>query len=234
MQTGPEQALAPARCMSTAVKRPPGLRSATTGVRAEMGSKSSMPMRDARLVRDREKVQDRVRRAGRRRRRRRSRSRSTSRVMNDARPQVLLDEAHHGRCRRRAPRRPCAGRWPGTSLAPMRRHAEERDRRGHRVRGVLAAAGAGAGTRVVLEHAQVALRHLAGRVRAHGLEHVLDGHVASLEASGSDRAAVEHQGRDIEPRQRHHGAGEGLVAPGERDDAVEHVRHARRARSSRR
>ena len=36
-------------------------------------------------------------------------------------------------------------------------------------------------------------------------------------------AAVEHHARDVEPQQRHGGAGNGLVAGHQRHDAVEHV-----------
>ena len=39
------------------------------------------------------------------------------------------------------------------------------------------------GHALVLEHAQLALAHLPGRVRADGLEDVLDGDVAPLEAA---------------------------------------------------
>ena len=54
---------------------------------------------------------------------------------------------------------------------------------------------------------------LAGGVGADGLEHLLDGDALAVEVAGQDRAAVEHHAGDVEPAQRHHGAGDRLVAP---------------------
>jgi hypothetical protein len=65
---------------------------------------------------------------------------------------------------------------------------------------------------------------LAGRVRADGLEDVADRDVAALEVTGRDGAAVEQQAGDVEPGERHHGAGDRLVAGREADDRVEEVR----------
>ena len=117
------------------------------------------------------------------------------------------------------------GSVAGTSLAPMRREAEERRCAVAMVFAVYCPPHAPAPGHAWSSSTRRSLSViLPGGVRADGLEHVLDGHVASLEASGGDGAAVEHQRRDVEPRQGHHRAGDGLVAPGERDDAVEQVR----------
>jgi hypothetical protein len=60
-------------------------------------------------------------------------------------------------------------------------------------------------------------------VRADRLEDLLHGHGLAVEVAGRDRAAVEHQRGQIEARQRHHGAGDRLVAARDRDHRVEHV-----------
>ena len=64
---------------------------------------------------------------------------------------------------------------------------------------------------------------LAGGVGADGLEHVLDRHVLAAVAARRDRAAVEHQARQVEARERHHAARDRLVAARERDHGVEQV-----------
>ena len=65
---------------------------------------------------------------------------------------------------------------------------------------------------------------LAGGVRADRLEHLLDRHLGALVVAGPDRAAVEHQAGDVEPRERHHRAGDRLVAAADHDERVEQVR----------
>jgi hypothetical protein len=55
------------------------------------------------------------------------------------------------------------------------------------------------------------------------LEHVLHRDVASLKPAGGDRPAVEDDARDVEPGERHDGAGNGLVAPDEHNQTVEAV-----------
>ena len=47
---------------------------------------------------------------------------------------------------------------------------------------------------------------------AHGLEHVLDGDVLSVEATGEDRTAVNEDGRGVEADHGHHHARQGFVA----------------------
>ena len=103
------------------------------------------------------------------------------------------------------------------------RDAERLEGAGHRVRRELAAAGAGAGAGDVLELAELLVGDVAGRVGADRLEEVDDRDVLAVEAAGGDRAAVEHQAGDVEAGQRHHRAGDRLVAGGERHDRVELV-----------
>ena len=76
--------------------------------------------------------------------------------------------------------------------------------------------------------------HLAGRVRADRLEHVLDRDVVALERARRDRAAVEHDAREVQPRQRHQRAGDRLVAAAQHHHARRGDGRARPARSSRR
>ena len=115
-----------------------------------------------------------------------------------------------------------------------RRQPQHLARHRHRVGGELAAAGARARTGDVFQRAQVALGDAAGRARADRLEHVLDRDVLAAEVARHDRPAVEHQPRQIEPRQRHHRPRDGLVAARQRDDAVAHGAAAPPARSNRR
>ena len=71
---------------------------------------------------------------------------------------------------------------------------------------------------MVFEIFQFGVRHLAGRMLADCLEHVLNGHVVPLELARHDRPAVEHERRDVQACERHDGAGDGLVATGQSDD----------------
>jgi hypothetical protein len=111
----------------------------------------------------------------------------------------------------------------GDAAVAHRRDAEHLERHGHRVRGELAAARAEAGRGDLLDLVQLVLGDAAGGVGADGLEDLLDGHVPAVVAAGPDRAAVEHHARDVEAGERHHGAGDRLVAAGEGDDGVEQV-----------
>ena len=145
----------PARSRSTAMKRPPGFRSAMMGVRAAMASKSSSVERHIRFLRQRHQVQDGVGRAGRGGHRRDGVL--ERRPGEDlAGPQILGHEAHDD----------LAGPHRDARLARIdRRHIVEPHRRdaqhlaghGHRVGGELAAAGPGAGTGDVFQRAQLAL-----------------------------------------------------------------------------
>ena len=91
---------------------------------------------------------------------------------------------------------------------------------GHGVGGELAAAGAGARTGHALELVQLSVGHVAGRMHADALEHVLHGHVVALVSAGQDRAAVHEDGRHVEAQHRHHGAGQALVAAGDADEGI--------------
>ena len=111
----------------------------------------------------------------------------------------------------------------GNFVCAHRRNSEEGDRGGHGVGGELAAARAGAGTGFVFEFAELLDGHLAGSAGADGFEDVQNGDVAAVVVSGENRAAVERKRRDIQARESHHGAGDGLIAAADRDDGVEGV-----------
>ncbi len=104
-----------------------------------------------------------------------------------------------------------------------RREAEEGERQGHGVGGVLAAARAGAGTGVVLHLLKVPIVHLAYGVGSYGLVDVLDGHVALVEAARRYRPAIDHEAGDVEPEEGHRAGRDGLVAADQAHDGVEHV-----------
>ena len=76
---------------------------------------------------------------------------------------------------------------------------------------------------MIFQIVQLRLRHLAGCVRPDRLKHVLNTHVVALEPAGHDRAAVEHERGQVQPSQRHHGTGDGLVASRKGHDRVEQV-----------
>src|SRR5499427_8235485 len=123
-----------------------------------------------------------------------------------------------------------AGIGGGNAVPAHGRHAQHLVGGGHGVGGELAAAGARPWARVVLDVLELLEGDLAGVVGAESLEHVLDGQVAIGEgalgaraAPEHDGAAVQHEAGDVETPQ-HHGHGrDGLVAPGDGDEAVEHV-----------
>ena len=105
-----------------------------------------------------------------------------------------------------------------------RREADELHHRAHRVGRVLAAAGARAGAGGVLDLGQLVERDLAGPVGADRLVDADDGRVPlALVDARVDRAAVEHDARDVEPAERHRRAGHGLVAGDDAHDAVDHL-----------
>ncbi len=108
--------------------------------------------------------------------------------------------------------------------AAHRRDPQEFAGRRHRVRGELSAAGAHAGTRRLFHAVEILFGDLAGIERADRFVHVLNGNIVAFVAAGANRAAIQHQAGNVQPRQRHHRAGNGLVATGERDNAVEIIR----------
>ena len=108
--------------------------------------------------------------------------------------------------------------------AAHRREAEEFEHGGHRVGGVLRAASAGARAGVHRDRGELFVVDRAGRVLADGLEDVLNREVAAVVvASRGDRAAVERDRGDVEPRHRHRGGGDRLVAAADHDGGIEGV-----------
>ena len=103
------------------------------------------------------------------------------------------------------------------------READQFHDGGHGVGGELAAARAGAGAGVIFDFEEFCVGDLAGGVRADGFEDVLNGDVVAFVAAREDRSAVENDAGEVEAKQRHGGAGNGLVAGDQGDDAVEHV-----------
>jgi len=91
---------------------------------------------------------------------------------------------------------------------------------GHGVGGELAAAGPGAGAGLVLDGLELRRGQVAV---AHGLEDVLDGEVAAVHAARCRGSSVEHQPREVQPRQGHGHARVGLVAARQADHAIEGV-----------
>ena len=105
-------------------------------------------------------------------------------------------------------------------------HPERLGDAGHGVGGVHAAAGALAGGDGAFDAVQVVQRHRAGLARADRLvgvddRDVLLGAVAELDPAGRDRAGVEEDGCQVQPRGGHQHPGQRLVASGEQHGAVE-------------
>ena len=70
------------------------------------------------------------------------------------------------------------------------------------------------------ELVELGVAHVADRVLADRLEHVLHRDVAALPLAGQDRAAIHEDRRHVEPHHRHHQPGQRLVAAGEPDQRV--------------
>ena len=105
-------------------------------------------------------------------------------------------------------------------------HAEGLTDGGHGVGGVHAAAGTLARADGFFDAGQVLHAHLAGGAGAHGLEGVdqgdfLFGAVLELDPAGHDRAGIEEDAGQVQAGRRHQHAGEGLVAAGQQDGAVD-------------
>ena len=109
------------------------------------------------------------------------------------------------------------------AAAPERGDAEEFERDRHRVRGELAAAGAGAWTRRVLEPAQIGIAERAGGVRPDRFEDVLNRHGLAVPLPRRDRSTVQDQAGHVETRERHRRRRNRLVAADEHDETVEAV-----------
>ena len=94
------------------------------------------------------------------------------------------------------------------------------DGRGHGVRRIEGCAGARAGAGHPLQGDELFQGGFSCRQLTVGLVHVLDGDVSTLVAAGHDRAAVEEDGRDVQPGDGHHSPGHVFVAPTDDDEAV--------------
>ena len=101
------------------------------------------------------------------------------------------------------------------------RHAHRLDRRGHRVGGVHAAAGAGARAGVADDVAAAGVVDPSGHVFAVALEGGDDVERRAIgKVAGLDRASIDHQGRAVEPAHRDQAARHVLVAAGDCHEAV--------------
>ena len=136
-----------------------------------------------------------------------------------ARPEVVADQVHDllagGHAERVAD---LVGRRRAGRI--RQRQADRLGHRRHGVGGELRAAGAGRRAGQLLELVEIGVRHLADRMLADRLEHVLHGDRLALEGAGQDRAAVDEDRRHVEPAHRHHHAGQRLVAAGDADQRV--------------
>ncbi len=109
----------------------------------------------------------------------------------------------------------------GRRRAVGKGHADGLGHGCHRVRGVHARAGTGAGTRGYLELLQLFHGHPSGRGRAYRLEHVLDGDRLPPIVAGEDGASIEEHARHVDPRRGHQHARQTLVAAGDGNHGVE-------------
>ena len=134
-----------------------------------------------------------------------------------------IDELHRELARPRPPPAACPGASAGTSFSP----GALTPRKSSAVAIVFAVnwpPHAPAPGHATLSSACTSrVGHRAGGVRADGLEDVLDRDVRAAVPARRDRAAVEHEARHVEPRERHHGRGNRLVAADDADEAVEQV-----------
>ncbi|MBX9920533.1 MAG: hypothetical protein K2Y33_12020 [Mycolicibacterium frederiksbergense] len=110
--------------------------------------------------------------------------------------------------------------------AARQRHPQRFGGRGHGVGGVHTAAGALTGTDGALDDVHVLARHQPARARADRLEGVDDGDfplaaVGHLRDTRHDRAVVEEDAGQVQPRRRHQHAGDRLVTTGQQHRAVE-------------
>ena len=114
------------------------------------------------------------------------------------------------------------------------READRLGHRRHRVGGELGAAGAGRRAGDLLELVEILARHVADRMLADRLEHVLYRDRLAPEGAGQDRAAIDEDRRHVEADHRHHHAGQRLVAAREPDQARRRRGRASSARRYRR
>ncbi|WP_166654839.1 hypothetical protein [Mycobacterium sp. BK086] len=113
--------------------------------------------------------------------------------------------------------------------AARQRHSQCLGRRGHRVGGVHATAGALAGTDRAFDDVDVLARHQSARTRSDSLEGVDDrdfllATVGELRDARHDRAVVEEDARQVQAGRGHQHAGDRLVAAGQQHRSVQALR----------
>ena len=211
----------PASYISDAENRPPGFMSPTIGVRSAIAPKSSMSsgMPNSCAIASRWRtplVEPPV-------------AATEAMPFSSASRVTML----FGRTSRRtrsmtsSPERRAASSFLGSSAGmpfrPGRRQPDELERGAHRVGRVLAATGARARTRRVLDRMELVERDRAGPIGADRLVDADDVDVATLVGAGVDGPVIERQAGDVEAGERHRRAGHRLVAADEADQPVEQV-----------
>src|SRR5439155_18047516 len=93
------------------------------------------------------------------------------------------------------------GRWH--TSAAHGGDAEHLKGNGHSIRRKLPAAGPGTRTGMALQVVEFRRSHFPSRIRPYTFKHVLNGHISALKPPRHNRAAIEHEGGDIEARQAH-------------------------------
>ena len=128
-----------------------------------------------------------------------------------------------------SPQRSAAARAPVAVVGRDHRLAERGDseelqRQAHRVGGEVPGAGTRPRAGGALELVEVAAVEAPGVERAELLPHVLDRGRLAAPRAGAHRAAVEHERRLVDARERHQRRGHRLVAADDADQRVEVVR----------
>ena len=113
----------------------------------------------------------------------------------------------------------------GGAAEPGQAHPDRLGDGGHGVGGVHAAAGALARADRALDPVDLLAGDLPGQAGADGLEGVDDRDVVAVDLAGHDRAGVQEDAGQVEPRGGHHHAGQALVAAGQQHRAVEPLGH---------
>src|SRR5882762_4387081 len=93
----------------------------------------------------------------------------------------------------------------------------------HGVGSELPAAGTGPGTGSAFKRPELSVRHSTARVLADSFVDILNRHGVTLELAWRDRAAIQNKSGNIETRQGHHAAGNGLVAADENNQRIEEI-----------
>ena len=105
-------------------------------------------------------------------------------------------------------------------VAVWQRQTNRLTHTGHCVRGELASTRSVTRTCDFFERDQLSQWAVARCVLTYRFKHVFHGHILAVKHSGQDRAAIDEDGRDIEPQHRHHHAGKAFIAAGEADQRV--------------